>query len=71
MGQVIDFGKFKARRNQNVYDEIERLQKEVYKWEGKLLYGQTVEEREQGAIQSMELKMQIVALRTQMGITGS
>jgi len=71
MGQVIDFAKFKARRNQNVYDEIERLQKEVYKWEGKLLYGKTVMEREQGAIQSMELKMRIVALRTQMGITGS
>lgn len=70
MGQVIDFVKYKKNRNSDVYVEIERLQKEIYKCEGRLLHGTTVSVREQAAIQAMELKMQIVELRQRMGITG-
>lgn len=70
MGQVIDFLKYKAARNSNVYAEIERLQTEIYKCEGRLLYGESVMIREQAAIRAMELKMQIVDLRQRMGITG-
>lgn len=70
MGQVIDFLKYKKNRNSGTYAEIERLQREIYNCESRLLHGTTVHVREQAAIQAMELKMQIVSLRQRMGITG-
>ena len=69
MGQVVHMKDFRKRRNNVLRAQIDELERSVNYWDRILRTSPDMHTREQAAIRGGEIKIQIAALKSQLGVS--
>jgi len=69
MGQVVHMKDFRKRRNNALHSKIDELQRSVNYWDRILRTSPDMHTREQAAIRGGEIKLEIAALKSQLGVS--
>jgi len=69
MGQVVHMKDFRKRRNNVLRAQIDELERSVNYWDRVLRTSPDMHTREQAAIRGGEIKLEIAALKSQLGVS--
>lgn len=69
MGEVILMKDFRKRRNNVLHSKIDELQRSINYWDRVLRTSPDILTREQAAIRGGEIKLEIAALKSQLGVS--